>query len=168
MAIISTGKRKRKRPLDLTAVFNASFMAVKRNLQIVIISFTLLSLFAFYQAFDMKASMERGKTVYESQCMSCHMAEGEGLEGVFPPLAKTDYLKDKNRLIKIVLLGARGPMKVNGVDYNGEKAGFSLTDQEVSDVLNYIRNSWGNKGEPVRPTEVQPALKAASKGYQPY
>ena len=136
----------------------------------ILISTLLFSIthLTFSQSFDIKASIERGKAVYEAQCMSCHMAEGEGLEGVFPPLAKTDYLKDKNRLIKIVLLGARGPMKVNGVDYNGEKAGFSLTDQEVSDVLNYIRNSWGNKGEPVRPAEVQPALKAASKGYQPY
>jgi mono/diheme cytochrome c family protein len=168
MTTISTGKRKGKLPFDLTALFHVSFMSVKRNLQIVIISFVLVSLFSFYQAFDLKASMERGKTVYESQCMSCHMAEGEGLEGVFPPLAKTDYLKDKNRLVKIVLLGARGPMKVNGVDYNGEKAGFTLNDQEVSDVLNYIRNSWGNKGEPVRPTEVQTALKSASKDYQPY
>lgn len=134
------------------------------------VAISLLSfwLFAFYQVFDLKASMERGKAIYESQCMSCHMAEGEGLEGVFPPLAKTDYLKDKNRLVKIVLQGARGPMNVNGVAYNGEKAGFSLTDQEVSDVLNYIRNSWGNKGEPVRPAEVQPGLKANVKDYQPY
>ncbi len=168
MATISTGNQKRKLLFDLTTEFFTTLKTVKKNLQLVVIGFLSLSLFSFYQAFDLKASMERGKAIYEGQCMSCHMAEGEGLEGVFPPLAKTDYLKDKNRLVKIVLLGARGPMKVNGVDYNGEKPGFSLTDQEVSDVLNYIRNSWGNKGEPVRPTEVQPALQAASKGYQPY
>lgn len=141
---------------------------MKTKLQLTISGVFVVALFTFYQSFDLKASMDRGKLVYEAQCMSCHMAEGEGLSGVFPPLAKTDYLKDKNRLVKIVLLGARGPMKVNGVDYNGEKAGFSLTDEQVSDVLNYIRNSWGNKGEPVRPAEVQPALKATSKDYQPY
>lgn len=141
---------------------------MKRNLQLIVLGFSVLSFFSFYQAFDLKASMERGKSVYEAQCMSCHMAEGEGLAGVFPPLAKADYLKNKSRLVKIVLLGARGPMKVNGVEYNGEKAGFSLTDEQVSDVLNYIRNSWGNKGEPVRPAEVQPALKSTSEGYQPF
>lgn len=150
------------------ATFNdVESKAAKRLFLITILYFSITQV-SFSQTADLKASMERGKLVYEAQCMSCHMAEGEGLAGVFPPLANTDYLKDKNRLVKIVLLGARGPMKVNGVDYNGEKAGFGLTDQEVSDVLNYIRNSWGNKGEPVRPTEVQPALKANSKDYQPY
>ncbi|MBN8651876.1 MAG: cytochrome c [Cytophagales bacterium] len=132
------------------------------------LSLTTLVLSSFYQTFDLKASMQRGKTIYEAQCMSCHMAEGEGLEGVFPPLAKTDYLNDKNRLVKVVLRGVRGPMKINGVEYNGEMAGFSLNDDEVSDVLNYIRNSWGNKGVPILPTEIQPALKATTKDYQPY
>ena len=141
---------------------------MNRNLRLMLVGFAVLALFSFYQAFDLKASVERGKAVYGANCMSCHMAEGEGLAGVFPPLAKSDYLKDRSRLVKIVLLGARGPMKVNGVDYNGEKAGFNLTDQEVSDVVNFVRNSWGNKGEPLRPAEVQPALKASAKDYQPY
>jgi hypothetical protein len=47
-------------------------------------------------------------------------------------------------------------------------AGISLTDQEVSDVLNYIRNSWGNKGAAIRPAEIQPALKAKTPNYQPF
>jgi mono/diheme cytochrome c family protein len=141
---------------------------MNRNLQIVIISFSAVAFLSFYQAFDLKASMERGKSIYEAQCMSCHMAEGEGLEGIFPPLAKTDYLNDKNRLAKVVLLGVRGPMKINGLDYNGEMTGLSLDDEQASDVLNYIRNSWGNKGVPIKPAEIQPALKATSKEYQPY
>lgn len=140
-----------------------------KKTHLIFISFlTTLILSSFYQAFDLKASMERGKTIYEAQCMSCHMAEGEGLEGVFPPLAKTDYLNDKNRLVKIVLRGVRGSMNINGVDYNGEMTGFDLTNEQVSDVLNYIRNSWGNKGVAIQPSEIQPALKATSKDYQPY
>jgi mono/diheme cytochrome c family protein len=123
---------------------------------------------SFGQTAEMKASLERGQSVYESRCSSCHMAEGEGIESVFPPLANTKNLTDKNRLVKIVLLGMRGPITVNGVAYDGEKAGFELTDQEVADVVNYIRNSWGNKGPLVRPEEVQPALKAKTKDYQPY
>jgi mono/diheme cytochrome c family protein len=50
-------------------------------------------------------------------------------------------------------------MKVNGVVYTGEMTGFDLTDQEVSDVLNYVLNSWGNKGKPVKPEEVAPLRK---------
>jgi nitrite reductase (NO-forming) len=141
---------------------------MKKILSVLILILSTMTLYSFYQAFDLKGSMERGKTIYEAQCLSCHMAAGEGLEGVFPPLAKTDYLNDKNRLIKVIVLGVRGSMKINGVDYNGEMTGFSLNDEEVSDVLNYIRNSWGNKGAPIRPTEIQPALKATTKDYEPY
>jgi mono/diheme cytochrome c family protein len=141
---------------------------MKKIYSVFSVALSILVLCSFYQAFDLKASMERGKAIYEAQCISCHMAEGEGLEGVFPPLAKTDYLNDKNRLIKVVVLGVRGSMKINGVDYNGEMTGFDLKDEQVSDVLNYIRNSWGNKGEPIQPAEVQPGLKATTKDYQPY
>lgn len=120
------------------------------------------------QKFDLKTSIERGKSIYESQCITCHMAEGEGLEGVFPPLVKSNYLANKDILVKIVLMGMRGPIKVNGIDYNSEKPGVMLSDEEVSDLLNYIRNSWGNKGQAILPVDVQPALKTESKGYQPY
>lgn len=100
--------------------------------------------------------MERGKEIYVSQCQTCHMENGEGIEGVYPPLAKSDYLMaDKKRSIVQVLEGASGEMVVNGVTYYGFMAGFSLNDKEVSDVLNYIRNSWANKGEPVKPEEVK-------------
>src|SRR5687768_6159950 len=110
-----------------------------------VLSITAITLLSFNQTFDLKASVQRGKTVYETNCMSCHMPDGAGLEGTFPPLAKSKNLSDKNRLIKVILQGMKGPVKVNGVDYDSQMAGISLTDKEVSDVLNYIRNSWGNK-----------------------
>ncbi len=100
--------------------------------------------------------MERGKQVYSTHCFTCHMEKGEGIQGVYPPLAKSDYLMaDKNRAIKQVLEGANGEMIVNGEKYFGFMTGFPLSDTEVSDVLNYIRNSWGNKGAPVTPAEVK-------------
>jgi mono/diheme cytochrome c family protein len=107
--------------------------------------------------FDLKASVTRGQEVYSAQCMSCHMEKGEGIENVYPPLAKSDYLKaDKNRTVTQVLHGVSGEIKVNGITYNGEMTGFDhLSDQEVSDVVNYIRNSWGNKGEAVTPEDVK-------------
>jgi nitrite reductase (NO-forming) len=108
------------------------------------------------QKFDLKASIERGKEVYNTQCITCHMEKGEGIEGVFPPVAKSDYLMaDKNRSIKQILEGASGEMTVNGKTYNGEMPAVDLTDEQVSDVLNYVRNSWGNKGAAVTPAEVK-------------
>jgi mono/diheme cytochrome c family protein len=107
--------------------------------------------------------VKRGKTVYQTNCMSCHMPEGTGLEGTFPPLVKSKNLADKNRVIKIILKGLSGPLKVNGVDYDGEMAGINLTNEQVADVANYIRNSWGNKYPAVLPKDIQPALKTSSK-----
>ena len=141
---------------------------MNRKFLILAACFSVAALLSFKEDFNMKASMERGKTIYESQCASCHMPQGEGIPGVFPPLAKSDYLQDKNRLVKSVLLGVRGPMKVNGTEYNGEMPPVKLTDQETSAILNYIRNSWGNKAAPIRPSEIKPALKAETKGFQPF
>lgn len=88
------------------------------------------------------------------------MEQGEGLEGVFPPLAKADYLlADKKRAIRQTLYGATGEMTVNGVTYNGEMNGFDLSDTETSDVLNYILNSFGNKGGIVTTADVKGSRK---------
>jgi mono/diheme cytochrome c family protein len=115
------------------------------------------SLICTAQNADLKSSMARGQEVYASYCITCHMENGEGIEGVYPPLAKSDYLMaDKKRSIVQVMNGVSGEMKVNGVIYNGEMTSFGLSDEEVSDVVNYIRNSFGNKdkGGPVKPADV--------------
>ncbi len=126
----------------------------------VLMSIVTLMSFQKKQKFDLKASIERGKEVYNAQCITCHMEKGEGIEGVFPPLAKSDYLMaDKNRSIKQILEGASGEMTVNGTVYNGEMPAIDLTDEQVSDVLNYVRNSWGNKGGAVTPSEVKALRK---------
>lgn len=120
------------------------------------------SFFSFQQTprFDLKQSIARGKEIYASQCITCHMEQGEGIEGAFPPLAKSDYLMaDKKRSIRQVLYGVSGEMTVNGVSYNGEMTVLDLNDQETSDVLNYVRNSFGNKGEAVTPAEVKAERK---------
>lgn len=110
--------------------------------------------------FDLETSMNRGKSIYTAYCLSCHLDQGQGIEGIYPPLAQSDYLMaDKERSVREVLYGVRGEIKVNGKRYNIEMTGFDLTDNEVSDVLNYIRNSWGNKGSAVTPAEVKAARK---------
>jgi len=130
---------------------------MRRSLIVTTFFITTGSLMSFQlQKFDLKASIERGKEVYNIHCITCHMEKGEGLEGAFPPLAKADYLMaDKARSIKQILHGASGEMTVNGKTYSGEMPAIDLTDEQVSDVLNYVRNSWGNKGAAVTPTEVK-------------
>lgn len=97
-----------------------------------------------------------GEEVYEKNCVACHQSEGQGVEGAFPPLAKSDYLlEDKNRAIRQIIHGSKGEMVVNGVTYNSIMPAQPVTDEEVRDVMNYILNSWGNKGGEVTLDEVK-------------
>lgn len=124
--------------------------------------FGLLVLLSFQKrpAFDLQASIARGRESYVTYCLSCHMDQGEGVEGIYPPLAKADYLMaDKERAVRQIIFGARGEMVVNGKTYNAEMTGFDLPDQEVSDLVNYIRNSFGNKGGAITPEQVQAIRK---------
>lgn len=141
-------------------------------MKVILVSFSIcllaITVLSFEQRFDLKASIQRGKPIYETNCIACHMAEGTGLEGVYPPLVKPNNLADRIRVIKVIVQGMRGPVKVNNVEYNGEMPGISLTDEQVADVANYILNSWGNKAPAILPSQVQPASKATVKGYQKY
>jgi len=112
--------------------------------------------FSFNKQEELKVSAERGKEVYINNCQNCHMENGEGLEGTFPPLAKSDYLmKDLKRSIHTVLEGQVDEITVNGKLYSTPMPGMnSLTDQQVADVLNFVRNSWGNKGVIVTPKQI--------------
>jgi len=112
----------------------------------------------------LKKSMEAGKGVYNGICMTCHLNEGQGIANVFPPLAKSDYLmEDLDRSIKILINGQQGEITVNGKKYNGAMPAPGLDDKDIADVLNYIRNSWGNKGDKIV-TEAQVAkVRAAAK-----
>ena len=93
-------------------------------------------------------------------CFTCHKPNGQGAVGQFPPLAGSDWvLGEKERLIKISIHGLMGEIEVNGVKYNNVMAppGIppgSLTDQQIADVLTYIRNEWGNSASAVSPEEV--------------
>ena len=136
----------------------------------IITSFVVIAIAIISQSFyqDSKTSIQNGKTVYETYCMSCHMENGEGVPGAFPTLVKTGNLTDKNRLVNIITKGMRGAIVVKGTKYNAEMAGVELTDKEVADVINYIRNSWGNKTAMIQAGEIAAAKKAVVKGYQAY
>ena len=135
---------------------------MKKFFVVFAFALTVITFISFQKkpAFDLKASISRGQEIYNTNCIACHMEKGEGLEGVYPPLAKSDYLMaDKKRSIIQILKGVTGPMTVIRVVYDGEMNAFDLNDSEVSDVLNYVRNSFGNRGGAVLPAEVLAARK---------
>jgi nitrite reductase (NO-forming) len=84
------------------------------------------------------------------------------MEGVFPPLAKSDWIAaDAKRLPGVILHGLSGPVKVNGKDYNSVMPPMSqLTDDEVANISTYVLNSWGNPGGRVTSADVAQARKA--------
>jgi len=109
-----------------------------------------------------------GKEIYSKvspgggMCVACHLPNGKGQPGAFPPLADSDWvLGDKERLIKISIHGLQGEIAVNGEKYVGVMQGFGqplaspLDDQQIADVLTYIRNEWGNSVSAISPEEVK-------------
>lgn len=111
------------------------------------------------QTASLKASIEKGKTVYVQRCMVCHQQDGGGVPHLNPPLdgASTVKGKDKSRLITILLKGMTDRVEIDGEYYSNNMASNAdLSDQEIADVLNYIRNSWTNKtATPVTNAEVK-------------
>ncbi|UJH92103.1 cytochrome c [Antarcticibacterium sp. 1MA-6-2] len=101
-------------------------------------------------------SYKRGKEVYNDFCVTCHLANGKGISGAFPPLDGSNWLtKKRTESISAVKHGLKGPIEVNGEEYNSVMVDLGLTDEEVADVMNYINNSWSNRiEEPVTVEEV--------------
>ena len=109
------------------------------------------------------ALLASGKSVYAQNCLTCHMADGLGVDGMNPPLVKTDYvLGDKTRLTTVLLNGLKG-VEIGGEQYHGVMpAQATLTDVQIAAVLTYVRNAFGNKASAVSVAEVK-AVRAGNK-----
>jgi len=93
----------------------------------------------------LEQSIEDGKWVYEDFCVRCHLPNGNGVSGVYPPLNGSDWLVNKvDKSIASIKYGLQGEIEVNGETYNNVMTAQGLSDEEVADVMNYIMNSWGN------------------------
>lgn len=99
-----------------------------------------------------KAEIEREKYItegirlYRTYCANCHQTNGEGLAALYPPLAKSDYLTNKNAVICLMRRGQQGPIKVNGRQYNRVMpAQLQLSDLEIAELTTYIYNKWGDE-----------------------
>lgn len=107
----------------------------------------------------------RGEYVFNSICALCHGPDGGGKPGQGPPLASSEWVitEGANRIIRIPLVGLTGPIKVMGQDYNlSMPAVNTLSDEDIANVLSYIRQAWGNKAPPVKPEQVA-AVRAEVK-----
>ena len=105
---------------------------------------------------DIKAMMPRGEEIYKTKCIACHVATGLGVENMFPPLSKADYLlDDKVRAVAQTLNGSKIEMTVNGKKYVGEMTPQVDTKEDAVAVINYVLNNFDNKGGFITLAEVQ-------------
>ncbi|GAB3340509.1 hypothetical protein GCM10027299_53980 [Larkinella ripae] len=104
-----------------------------------------------------KATPGPGQQIYEQYCLTCHQADGSGVPNLNPPLKQTDWVQgDKTRLINVILKGLQEPIEINGETFdNVMPAHDFLSDKEISDVLTFIRSSFGNKAEAISTEEVR-------------
>ncbi len=107
-----------------------------------------------------KPAAPTGEDVYKRTCVACHQANGEGMPNTYPPLAKSDYLSDKAKVIKQVLKGSSGEITVNGKTYNNTMPPQQLSDEEMASVLTYVYSNFGNSGGTITPEEVKAARAA--------
>ena len=106
---------------------------------------------------NIQKQIRDGGEVYKKYCISCHQADGGGVPNLIPPLIKTAYVSgDKERLIKIVLNGLNENIEIDGDYFSNPMPPLkTLKDQEIADVLTYIRNNFGNKFSAVSAAKVK-------------
>ncbi len=103
-----------------------------------------------YQKKPLEQSIADGKEIYNDFCVQCHLDNGEGVSGVFPPLARSDYLLSNVEMsIRGLKYGLSGRIVVNGEEYNGVMQNQGLDNIEIADVMNFILNNWGNESKEI-------------------
>ena len=104
-----------------------------------------------------KTAMANGKKLYEKNCLTCHQVNGGGVPRMNPPLINATFVKgDKKKLIQWVLRGSTEKVPIDGKYYsNNMPAQATLRDQDIADILTYIRNSFKNKGTAITAAEVK-------------
>ena len=113
---------------------------------------------------DLRGSYSRGGQIFqrESHCATCHQTNGQGSGSVYPPLVDSPWVTgSEERLIKLALHGMWGKMQVRGKIYDPSRGVPPMTafrdllsDQDMADVLTFVRNTWGNKASPVNAETV--------------
>ena len=106
-----------------------------------------------------------GKRLYTQNCVVCHQPSGMGVSGQFPPLAGSEFVlahgnMGDNHLVMLVLNGLQGHFMVKGQAYNNAMAPWKqLTDEQIANILTYIRSDWGNNAPAITPIFVSQIRK---------
>jgi mono/diheme cytochrome c family protein len=107
--------------------------------------------------------VKMGERLFNSggACVTCHQANGQGIPGVYPPLAGSEWAQGpEERVIRIVLTGLKGPITVEGKTFGASVMPafgphqFNWSDEKISQVLTYVRQAWGNKAGPITADQV--------------
>jgi len=108
---------------------------------------------------------EGGKAMYEATCLACHQAHGLGQAGLAPPLVGSEWVSgSEQRLIRIVVHGLRGPIKVKGETFELDMPGLGvLDDDQIAAALTYIRREWGHPYAPISPATVKKVREETEK-----
>lgn len=111
-----------------------------------------------------------GGTIFAANCAACHQANGQGLPGVFPPLAGSEWVVgDPQVLANILLHGVSGKIEVAGQSFDGMMPAFAqLSDAEIAGVLTHIRSTWGNQAEAISADFVASEREAGSARTTPF
>lgn len=125
----------------------------------IVLWFSITGLFADKTK---EESINEGQEIYQDFCVQCHLANGTGVSGVFPPLKASDYLFENiEKSIAGVKYGLRGEIVVNDETYDGVMTAQGLDNEEIADVMNYILNNWGNRYEnQITPMQVNEIPKS--------
>jgi mono/diheme cytochrome c family protein/glucose/arabinose dehydrogenase len=104
-----------------------------------------------------QARFERGRIVYSQTCAACHKPDGQGQEGMAPPLLDSEWALGRAETpARIVLHGLRGPINVGGRTFNLDMPGLpKLSDEDIAAALTYVRREWGHTADPVTPETVR-------------
>ena len=103
-----------------------------------------------------------GANLYMGVCAGCHQPSGRGEDGIGPPLKTSPYvLGDEGWLVRVLMHGLGGEIKVMGKTWDQEMPALAGSDRDIAGVLTYIRREWGHTAEPVS-EETVANVRAAS------
>jgi mono/diheme cytochrome c family protein len=113
---------------------------------------------------EQQTQFERGRIVYGATCAACHKPNGLGQVGLAPPLLDSEWtLGPPRRLARIVLHGIQGPITVDGEAWNLDMPALGkLSDDEIADVMTYVRRAWGHGAAPVASSDIK-KLRATTR-----
>ena len=104
-----------------------------------------------------------GREIFLAKCIVCHQADGSGVPGLYPPLDSSPRLSGPpEKLVRIMLLGLKGPQTRNGTTFNGMMPSwrFDLTDSQIADVLNDVVARWSSGAPAAIPLDLVSGLRS--------